>query len=180
MTPPSHRLARVPALPPVGALSCSRRGWGRLVLAAAVAGAGIGGGPGRALAATLPGSTALAQDLALALQAGQPLVVMVSLPGCPFCKTVRDSYLAPLHTQDRLPVVQVDMRSTKTLTDFAGQLQTQDQLIQAWRIKIAPTVLFFGREGQEVAKRLSGAYLPDFYGAYLDERLAQARQALRT
>jgi hypothetical protein len=45
---------------------------------------------------------------------------------------------------------------------------------------LAPTVLFFGSQGREVAARLKGAYLPDFYGAYLDEQLAIARQAVAT
>jgi len=47
-------------------------------------------------------------------------------------------------------------------------------------VSIAPTVLFFGRNGQEIADRMEGGYLPDFYAAYLDERLAQARKLLRS
>ena len=39
-------------------------------------------------------------------------------------------------------------------------------------------VLFLGRQGQALAERLVGVAVPDFYGAYLDERLATARQAL--
>jgi hypothetical protein len=41
---------------------------------------------------------------------------------------------------------------------------------------LTPTVLFLGR--QELAERLVGVAVPDFDGAYLDERLATARQAL--
>jgi hypothetical protein len=48
-----------------------------------------------------------------------------------------------------------------------------------WGIKVAPTVLFFGRGGVEIAERLVGGYLPDFYGVYLDERVRSARLALR-
>ena len=47
------------------------------------------------------------------------------------------------------------------------------------QIKVAPTVLFFGRAGVEIAERLVGGYIPDFYGAYLDERLRLARAVLR-
>jgi hypothetical protein len=39
-------------------------------------------------------------------------------------------------------------------------------------------VLFFGKGGSEVAQRLVGASIPDFYGAYLEERLRQARTGL--
>ena len=43
---------------------------------------------------------------------------------------------------------------------------------------MAPTVLFFGRGGTEIAKRMVGGMLADFYGAYLDQRIATARKAL--
>ena len=32
--------------------------------------------------------------------------------------------------------------------------------------------------GKEVAERMEGGYLPDFYGPYLEERMAKGRQAL--
>jgi hypothetical protein len=43
---------------------------------------------------------------------------------------------------------------------------------------MAPTLLFFGPGGREVAERMEGAYLPDFYRAYLEQRLDQARAKL--
>lgn len=125
----------------------------------------------------LPSTASLPQSLQQALQAKQPLVVMVSLEGCPFCKVVRENYLLPLQ-REGLPVVQINMRDKTELIGFDGNTQTQDALIRQWRIKIAPTVLFFGERGQEVATRLTGAYLPDFYNAYLEEQLAVARRAV--
>lgn len=129
--------------------------------------------------ASLPLAASLADELAAALKQGQPLVVMVSLARCPFCIVARDNYLAPLRAQQALPVVQVDMRSAVAVKDFKGDALTHDQLVRRWGVKVAPTVLFFGPEGQEVAERLKGAYIPDFYGAYLDERLALARAAIK-
>ena len=119
----------------------------------------------------------VAASLEQALQAKQPLVVMVSLHGCPFCKVVRENYLHPLRASG-LQVVQVDMRDPRALTDFDGTLLTQDAWVKKQGIKLAPTVLFYGAQGREVASRLKGAYLPDFYGAYLDEQLMQARKAV--
>ncbi len=104
---------------------------------------------------------------------------MVSLEGCPFCKVARDHYLEPMHRLEGLHVAQVDMRSRTRVQDFQGQSLTHDDLVRRWKIRIAPTVLFFGRKGEEVAERLVGGYIPDFYGAYLDQRLAQARASLR-
>jgi thioredoxin-related protein len=136
-------------------------------------------GISQAAPATLPSVESLPDELAKALRKDSPLVVMVSLDGCPFCKVARENYLGPLHEQQGLPVVQVDMRSRRSIRNFQGDMVTQDELIRSWRIKIAPTVLFFGSGGVEIAERLVGGYIPDFYGAYLDERLAQSRATLR-
>jgi thioredoxin-related protein len=127
----------------------------------------------------LPSADSLAASLAQALGVKQPLVVMVSLHGCAFCKVVRENYLNPLRTTG-LQVVQVDMRDSRLLHDFDGTSLTHDAWVRKQGIQIAPTVLFFGAQGREVAARLKGAYLPDFYGAYLDEQLTVARRVVAT
>ncbi|MEY3428177.1 MAG: hypothetical protein RIS60_1529, partial [Pseudomonadota bacterium] len=53
------------------------------------------------------------------------------------------------------------------------------QMVKHWRVSIAPTLLFLGPKGQEIADRMEGGYLPDFYGSYLDERIAMARKLIR-
>lgn len=135
-------------------------------------------GAGSALGATLPMPTSLPDALAVALKKGNPLVLMVSLVGCPFCVVARDNYLAPLQGQAGLSIVQLDMRNRQQVQDFNGVNQTQDELIRRWGVKVAPTLLFFGRGGVEVAERMVGGYIPDFYGAYLDDRLRTARAAV--
>ena len=128
----------------------------------------------------LPPSASLADELRNALRKGNPLVVMVSLEACIFCKTVRENHLVPMREQHGLDVVQVDMRTKQMSRDFKGAMATHEQLIRSWGVRVAPTVLFFGPGGVEVAERLTGGYIPDFYGAYLDDRLARARTKIRT
>ena len=126
---------------------------------------------------TLAAAVSLPDELALALRAKQPLVVLVSLDGCPFCRGARDSYLGPMRDEHQQAMVQVDMLSKRRVIDFSGKSVTHDDLVKAWAISVAPTVLFFGPGGKELAPRLAGASLPDFYGAYLDERVRTARLA---
>ncbi len=133
-----------------------------------------------AAGAVLPVAISLSDQLAQALQKGKPLVVMVSLKGCPFCEVARNNYLAPLQREGQIEVVQVNMLTASPLTDFHGKALTHEQLVRQWGVNIAPTVLFFGRDGAEVADRLVGGYLPDFYGAYLESRLQQAVRAVRS
>lgn len=130
-------------------------------------------------AATLPRALDLGRELAAALARHQPLVVMVSLDGCAYCHIVRDQYLAPLHQQQGLPVVQVDMRSRRALKDVDGRTIVHDDFVRARRVTVAPTLLFLGPKGEELAERLVGGSIPDFYGAYLEQRLEQARVRLR-
>lgn len=150
----------------------TRRQWLQSAVVASWAGAG------QAAEQALPMPASLPAALAGALQKGSPLLVLVSLEGCPFCKMARENYLVPLQGQAGLSIVQVDMHNQQLVQDFGGVSQTQDQWIRSWGIKVAPTVLFLGRGGVEVAERLVGGYLADFYGAYLDDRLRTARAAV--
>ena len=154
-------------------LIVSRRQW---VLAAGISLASM---QSMAAPVTLPTTASLSDELARALKVDSPLVVMVSLEGCPFCKIARENYLAPMRSQQALSVVQIDMRNLQAIKDLKGVTTTQDDLIRSWGIKVAPTLLFFGRGGVEVAERMVGGYIQDFYGAYLDERLRVARASLR-
>ena len=128
--------------------------------------------------AQLPVSVSLPDELENAYKAKEPLIVMVSLAGCPYCKMARDSYLGPMQKQG-FPIVQVDMRSEQPVKAINGQIRTHDQLVKQWRVSIAPTLLFLGPKGQELVDRMEGGYLPDFYGAYLEERILAARKSLR-
>jgi thioredoxin-related protein len=132
--------------------------------------------PTQSADALLPPAQSLADDLARALKKKQSLIVMVSLEGCVFCRQVRQSHLLPLQKDGQI-VVQVDIRNNHSVLDFSGQHTTHDQLTRQWKVSVTPTLLFFGPGGKEVAERMTGSYLPDFYGAYLEDRLAQGRQA---
>lgn len=125
----------------------------------------------------LPLSTSLQSELAGALAARQPLLVMVSLHGCAWCRLVRENYLAPMREQDGLHAVQIDMKSDRVTVTPSGTQITHDALIRELGVKVAPTVLFFGADGKEVAERLVGG-APDFYSAYLDQRLKQAQRVM--
>lgn len=128
-------------------------------------------------AASLPRPTSLAGELARALALRKALVVMVSLEGCPYCKLVRESYLAPLRAGGQ-PVVQLELDGAMPLQDAFGRASTHAQVVRGWNVRFAPTVLFLGRGATEAAARLAGVASPDFYGAYLQERVEAANRSL--
>ena len=144
-----------------------------------------------ALACVLPSAWAHAKDSALPVPASlhqaakvakaksEPLVVLISLPGCVYCEMVRRSYLLPARLNDALQAWQLNVNDNTTpLTGFGGKPTTAAIQAKTWKATFTPTVLFIGSQGQELAERLVGIAVPDFYGAYLEQRLATARKAL--
>jgi thioredoxin-related protein len=114
-----------------------------------------------------------------AVRQGHPLVVMTTLKGCPFCDVVRDQFLQPALAAGRLFAVQVDVRDRQTpLQDFAGSTRTGADMARAWKARFAPTVLFLDTQGREIAERLVGVTLIEFYDQYLWQRIGQAQTKL--
>lgn len=130
-----------------------------------------------ASSSTLPGSKDLRATLAMSNAMHRPLVLMASLDHCVYCQLVRERHLFPL-LQSGQPVVQLDLRNHAEILDPEGQPSSQDALLRRWSVRLAPTLLFLGPGGRELAERLEGVPLPDFYGSYLDERLVQARSRI--
>jgi thioredoxin-related protein len=136
--------------------------------------------PSMAQAHVLPSSKSLQNDIAAALKTVKPLVVLVSLDNCPFCKIARENYLIPFTIEQAITVIQVNIGHDTVIEDAMGKQTTHAQLIRNWSIKAAPTVLFLGKGGVEIAPRLVGGTSSDFYGAYLQERVDQAIKSLKS
>ena len=123
--------------------------------------------------------TSLPQVAQAAKAKGEPLVVLISLPGCVYCELVRRSYLLPGRLNDGLQAWQLNVNDNHApLTGFDRKPTTAALQARAWKATFTPTVLFIGSQGQELAERLVGIAVPDFYGAYLEQRLTTARKAV--
>ena len=133
----------------------------------------------RAKDTALPVPTSLLQVALAAKAKGQPLVLLISLQGCVFCELVRRSYLIPLLSETGLQAWQLDVSNRSApLLGFDAKPTTAAAQANAWKATFTPTVLFLGSQGQELAERLVGIAVPDFYGAYLEQRLATAHKML--
>jgi thioredoxin-related protein len=130
--------------------------------------------------AALPSPASLRAAAQSAASQGQPLVVMTTLAGCPFCDLVRNNQLLPMLREGKVVAIQIDVRDrTSNLQGFAGENTTPADQARLWKARFAPTVMFFGPKGEELAERLVGVAVPDFYGEYLDARLQEARSKLK-
>jgi thioredoxin-related protein len=127
--------------------------------------------------AHLPAATDLVAHGAEAARRGEPLVVLVSMPGCSYCDAVRRNYLGPQAAAGEIAVRELDMAADTPLRDADGNLTTARAWARAQQVQVAPTVLFLDRQGRAAASPLRGMQ-PDFYGAYLEQALDQARAAV--
>ncbi len=143
-------------------------------LLATAAGAALAAGT-----AHLPAATDLAAHGAEAAQRGEPLVLLVSMPGCGYCDAVRRNYLGPQAAAGEIAVRELDLTAATPLRDADGSMTTARDWARAHQVRVAPTVLFLDRQGRAAASPLRGMQ-PDFYGAYLEQALDQARAAIAT
>jgi len=146
--------------------------------------------PALALVATAsrgaPGALPLAADFRedgrLSRARRAPIVILFSLPGCPYCEIVRRSHLAPMLADpaqaSRVIVRQVDIGSDEAVVGFSGERTTHAAIAKAHDVRSAPVVAFWDGEGRPVADPLRGMLLPDFYSAYLEAALQAARKRL--
>lgn len=123
----------------------------------------------------------------------QPIVLLFSTDGCGWCLRLRRDQLFGLAAQaasSGIQVIEFDLNDNTPFTATAqpapkpastgwlADIRSPYMLAFRLGVRIAPTVVFLGPTG-EIADRLEGYATPDFYSAYLDERIAKARASLR-
>jgi len=122
----------------------------------------------------------LAREARDARRAGAPLVVLYTQPDCEYCERAKRDYLEPLLADHAaaLRIVEVDVTSRARLSDFSGRSVSQADFARAQQVHVLPTLDFYGPGGERLAQPLVGLTVPDFYLAYLDARLDDARKRL--
>jgi thioredoxin-related protein len=119
-----------------------------------------------------------------AARLGQPIVVMFSTAGCAWCNRLRTEHMRGLAAEAlsrSIQVVEFDLKDDQAFVpaerpaggSLAG-VRSPLALAAQLKVRFAPTVVFLGPDG-EIAERIVGYGSPDFYSAYLDDRIRQAR-----
>ena len=114
----------------------------------------------------------------LSTSPGTVNVVLLSQEGCPFCAVVRKNYLEPLAARrlERIQVAEVELGNRRILRDFAGREKTHEEFGRTYEVRFAPTVMFLGPRGEELAGRIVGLSR-DYFGAYLEAAITSALAA---
>lgn len=129
----------------------------------------------------LPMAEHLQQEATQAQSAGKPLVLMFSLPECPYCRVVRRNYLRPM-LRDLPPAEQpvireLTMNGRQAIKDFDGTVTTPTALAKRYGVKVAPTLVFVNAGGELLTEPLVGGD-HQFYTVYLDRAFDESQRKL--
>ena len=115
-----------------------------------------------------------------------PLLILFSTPGCPFCREVRRSYLAPrvaeqaAQSAPTLLIREVDITSRAPLIDVQGRRTTQAEFASRLNVRVVPVVALFDDRAQLLGDPLVGIDRAGFYETYLSRAIEAAERRLRS
>lgn len=125
----------------------------------------------------------LRSDLMLSEQTGRPILVVFSTTHCSYCHQVKEEFIRPILRNkaydERVIIRLVEVDDEMDVIMPEGSSINYQALAARYGINFYPTVIFLGRGGEEVAKRLVGITTVDLYGGYLDRAIDQGMQTLR-
>ena len=111
------------------------------------------------------------------------MLVFFSEKSCPFCERAKREFLLPMQLNEnyrsRVVFREIDIHSDRVLRDFDGRATSHRAFARSRQVKLVPTVLLLGPAGELIAEPMVGFNGPDFYGAYLDERIDAAVKRIR-
>ncbi len=114
---------------------------------------------------------------------GKIILMEVEASDCPFCRRLEEEILKPMlrsgDYEDNTLIVQLEIDSYADLIDWNGRKTTPAEFSQRYGVFVTPTLLFLDAQGREVSKRILGINSVDFFGAYVDEALAEGRKRIQ-
>jgi len=113
----------------------------------------------------------LQADARTAAKRQVPILIVFTIPHCPYCEYVKRDYLIPMHKdptyRKRVIIREVTIGTTDPLTGFDGSATTEGAFATEHKVSMAPTVQVFDTQGSGVGDAIVGPRIPDFYSRYL-------------
>ncbi len=126
--------------------------------------------------------TDLSADLAQVAANGKPLMLVFSAEHCFFCERLKENIVKPMlrsgDYDDRVIIRVTEIDDYGSIRNAKGEQIEPPDLARAYGVRVTPTVLLLGPDGNEVAPRQLGINNEDYYGVYLDEAIEQAREKI--
>ncbi len=112
-----------------------------------------------------------------------PLLLAIKAEHCNYCQRLEAEQLEPMERnagyRAQILIRTFELGGTREITGFDGDKLTAAAFSQAYKAKLTPTILFLDANGKEIAQRMTG-YNSPYYGAYLDDAITTAFQAVQS
>jgi thiol-disulfide isomerase/thioredoxin len=111
-----------------------------------------------------------------------PVIVLFSTPGCPFCREVRQNYLAPRLAEQQQRSApeyllrEVDITSRRTIGAIDEKVLTESQFADRYGIRLAPVVIAFDAKWRPIGEPLVGLDRSGFYESYIERLISEAQR----
>ncbi|HTD89713.1 MAG TPA: thioredoxin family protein [Burkholderiales bacterium] len=132
----------------------------------------------------LPVISDLESAVQTAREQSAPLLVAFTLTRCPYCRTARRDYWAPMNGSEKwrgkVVMVELELDGVTTVRDFEGKTTTARDFAQRFGVRSVPTVIVFDAQGVPAASPLIGLASGDFYGLYLERAIEAGLTKMRT
>ena len=111
---------------------------------------------------------------------GKIILLEVEASDCGYCRKLEEEILKPMlrsgDYESNTLIAQLEIDGYDTIRDWNGKETTASAISNHYGVFVTPTLLFLDADGREVSKRIVGINSVDFFGAYVDEALAEGRK----
>jgi|GEM_PF-149644 len=123
----------------------------------------------------------LAADQELAKAESKAILLMFSATDCPYCIVMEEDFLDPILINPETSSVlirKIEIDINENLIDFDGKQINARDLVDRYRIRVTPTLLFLEPGGYEIAGRIVGVMTRDYLGLYIDNKIELAKRRI--
>ena len=121
-------------------------------------------------------------DLEILQERQIPMLLFFHATYCTYCRTVDEEFLQDMAEGEayagRLLIRRVEIDSDTPEIDWQGTSYTPVEFASLQGVQLVPQVMYFAPDGRQVVDELKGVTVPDFYPAYLDQRLEAAERCI--
>lgn len=126
----------------------------------------------------------LAHDGQKSEQTTRPILLLVSKTGCPYCITIKNEVLNPMHIsteyRNKIIIRELILNPANVIRDFDGTATKVSDIADKYMVKVTPTLLFLGPNGEELAKKIIGINTVELFSYYVDQAIDIATHKLHS
>ncbi|MEO1890563.1 MAG: thioredoxin fold domain-containing protein [Candidatus Thioglobus sp.] len=130
---------------------------------------------------TLPAAKDFLMDAQKVWKQKIPILIMFSIPGCGYCKIIKEDVLSPMATMDeynkKIIIRHIDAQSFDEINNFYNEEVSHNEFAFKRAVNFFPTVMLVDNYGSILGK-ITGVPSEEYYWTDLDEVIEKSTKKL--